>query len=62
MPVAFIWGADDPTFPEEIARGMVSQFPNVAHFQSIPKGKLFIQEEHPDAVAKLAIEFLTGAA
>lgn len=58
MPVAFLWGAADPTFPEARARAMTSQFPNVAHFWSIPRGKLFVQEEQPDAVARLAIEFL----
>jgi len=58
MPVAFLWGAADPTFPEEAARAMVSQFPNVARFQSIPKGKLFVQEEQPDMLAELVIEFL----
>ncbi len=59
MPVAFFWAADDPTFPEETARGMVSQFPNVAHFTSIPKAKLFLHEEQPEALAELLIEFLT---
>jgi len=58
MPVGFLWAADDPTFPEPIARGMVSQFPNVINFWSIPNAKLFMQEERPDAVAELALEFL----
>ena len=62
MPVAFLWAADDPTFPEPIARGMASQFPNVAHFWAIPRGKLFVEEEQPDRVADLLIQFLTGAA
>lgn len=62
MPVAFVWGAADPTFPGKTARAMASQFPNVAHFWSIPKGKLFVHEEQPDAVAELLIEFLTGVA
>ena len=62
MPVAFLWGAADPTFPEETARAMASQFPNVARFRSIPKGKLFVHEEQPDTVAELVIEFLTGVA
>jgi len=62
MPVAFLWGAADPTFPEKTARAMASQFPNVVHFWSIPKGKLFVHEEQPDAVTKLVIEFLTGVA
>lgn len=62
MPVAFLWGAADPTFPEEAARAMASQLPNVRHFWSIPKGKLLVHEEQPDAVAKLVIEFLAGVA
>lgn len=62
MPVAFLWGAADPTFPEATARAMASQFPNVAHFWSIPKGKLFVHEEQPDTVAQLLIKFLTGVA
>jgi pimeloyl-ACP methyl ester carboxylesterase len=62
MPVAFLWATADPTFPEPIARAMASQFPNVAHFWSLPKGKLFVQEEQPDMVAKLVTEFLTGGA
>jgi pimeloyl-ACP methyl ester carboxylesterase len=61
MPVGFLWGAADPTFPEETARAMASQFPNVANFWSIPRGKLLVHEEQPDTVAKLAIEFLSGA-
>jgi pimeloyl-ACP methyl ester carboxylesterase len=59
MPVSFVWGAADPTFPEARARAMASQFPNVAQFRSIPKGKLFLQEEFPDAVAKAVTDLLT---
>ena len=62
MPVGFLWAAADPTFPEALARDMASQFPNVAGFWSIPRGKLFVQEEQPDTVAELAIKFLTEAA
>jgi haloalkane dehalogenase len=59
MPVALIWGADDPTFPEVTARVMAAQFPHVAHFWSIPRGKLFVHEEQPDRVAELVSTFLT---
>lgn len=62
MPVAFLWGAADPTFPEETARAMASQFPNVACFRSIPQGKLFVHEEQPGAVVELITQFLTGVA
>lgn len=62
MPVAFIWGADDPTFPEARARAMLPQFPNVAFFRPVPKAKLLVQEEQPDAVAQSVIELLTRTA
>lgn len=53
MPTTFIWGADDPTFPESRARTMAQQFPNVAAFHSIPRGKLFFYLEQPQALAAL---------
>ena len=53
MPTLFIWGADDPTFPEPRAREMAGQFPHVAGFHSVPDAKLFFYEEHPAEVAEL---------
>ena len=58
MPVSFVWGAADPTFPEATARAMASQFPNVTAFRSIPKGKLLVHEEQPGRVAESVIECL----
>lgn len=52
MPVSFVWGADDPTFPESQAREMSRQFPNVAGFTAIPGAKLFLHEEFPEQVCK----------
>jgi pimeloyl-ACP methyl ester carboxylesterase len=60
MPVSFLWGAADPTFPEPRARAMATQFPNVAGFHSIPNGKLFIQEEFPEQLAALAVDVLSA--
>jgi haloalkane dehalogenase len=60
MPTLFIWGADDPTFPEPRAREMVSQFPNVVGFHAVPNAKLFVYEEHPQEVAGLIGRFLSG--
>ena len=59
MPVSFLWGAADPTFPELRARAMASQFPNVACFHSIPLGKLFLQEEFPEPLAALTVDALS---
>jgi len=60
MPTLFIWGADDPTFPEPLARGMVTQFPKVAGFHALAKAKLFLYEEHPHEVAQLIAGFVSG--
>jgi pimeloyl-ACP methyl ester carboxylesterase len=51
MPTLFVWGADDPTFPEPTARKMMPQFRNVVGFHTIPRAKLFVYEEHPAEVA-----------
>lgn len=60
MPTLFIWGADDPTFPEPTARAMVGQFPKAAGFHTIANAKLFFYEEHPLEVARLIDRFLSG--
>jgi len=57
MPVRMIWGVDDPTFPIELARNMVRQFPN-ARLVEIAGGRLLAHEEKPDDVADALIEFL----
>ena len=62
MPTLFIWGANDPTFPEPKAREMVAQFPNVTGFHSIAHAKLFFYEEHPEEVARLIERFVGTAA
>jgi len=59
MPTLFIWGADDPTFPESRAREMVGQFPNVAGFHSVRDAKLFFYEEQPEEVAALVERFVS---
>jgi haloalkane dehalogenase len=60
MPTLFIWGANDPTFPEPRAREMVTQFPNVAGFHSVANTKLFLYEERPQEIAQLIDRFLSG--
>lgn len=58
MPTLFVWGADDPTFPEPRAREMAGQFPNVAGFHAVRDAKLFVHEERPAEVARLVDRFL----
>ncbi len=56
MPVALVWGAEDPTFPERLARPMLGQFANPAGFFSIPAAKLMVHMERPEEVARIARE------
>jgi pimeloyl-ACP methyl ester carboxylesterase len=59
MPTLFLWGANDPTFPEPRAREMAHQFPNVAGFHAVRDAKLFLHEEHPAEVAGAIARFLS---
>ena len=58
-PVLLIWGAADPTFPVTGARRMVAEFPHAAGLKEIKSGKLLVQEEFPEEVARIALDFLT---
>jgi pimeloyl-ACP methyl ester carboxylesterase len=59
-PTLLIWGEDDPTFPVERAREMIGQLPNCRGLETVPRAKLFVHEERPEAVGRMACEFLTG--
>jgi len=51
MPTRFLRGAENRTFSEPLAREMTTQFPCVAGFHAIARGRLFFYLEHPDEVA-----------
>ena len=57
MPVQLVWGADDPTFPVEYARKMVTQFPD-ARLVEIAGARLLVHEEKPAEVARATLDFL----
>lgn len=59
VPVHFIWGNADPTFPIGAARDMLNDFPSGATMTEIEGGKLLAHEEFPDLVAMAALKFLT---
>jgi pimeloyl-ACP methyl ester carboxylesterase len=60
LPVQLIWGADDPTFPEPLARRMSAQLANCVGFTSIAGARLLPHEEKPTAVAGALRAFLDG--
>jgi len=60
VPVKLIWGDQDPFFPVERARAMVSQFPD-ASIDVIEGVGLFSHEEAPAEVAEALLPTLTGA-
>jgi pimeloyl-ACP methyl ester carboxylesterase len=57
MPVALVWGAEDPTFPLALARKMVAQFPD-ARLVEVPGARLLVHEEKPQEVVRAALEVL----
>jgi pimeloyl-ACP methyl ester carboxylesterase len=57
-PVLFIWGEDDPTFPVARAREMTGQLPHCAGLIAIPRARLLVHEERPEAVCSHALAFL----
>lgn len=59
MPVRLVWGVEDPTFPVDLAREMVGQFPE-ADLVEIPGAKLLPHEEQPDGVLDSVAGFLGG--
>ena len=61
VPVHLIWGEDDPFFPLAWTRDMVATFPD-ARLHVVPKAKLFVHEERPDAVADAMLPALLGPA
>jgi pimeloyl-ACP methyl ester carboxylesterase len=61
IPTLLIWGEQDPVFPIDAARAMAKQLPNCKGLAIIPDAKLFVHEERPDEVAKVALDFLLAS-
>jgi len=59
VPVKLVWGDQDPFFPVERARAMVSEFPD-ASIDVLPGVGLFAHEEAPAEVAAALLPTLTG--
>jgi pimeloyl-ACP methyl ester carboxylesterase len=57
VPVLFVWGEDDATFPIGRARSMVGQIPDCRGLQAVPGASLLVHEERPEAVAEHALAF-----
>ena len=55
MPVLLVWGEEDRTFPIEIARRMVREFPNCAGITAIPRSKLLVHEEQAELVSLVIV-------
>jgi haloalkane dehalogenase len=57
-PVLFVWGEDDPTFPIDRARAMTAQLRDCRGLVAVPRARLLVHEERPEAVAAAALPFL----
>ena len=56
-PILLVWGEDDDFFPVARARRMLEGIAN-GTMETIPRGKLFAHEDHPEAFARSARAFL----
>jgi pimeloyl-ACP methyl ester carboxylesterase len=56
-PTLLLWGEDDTVFPVQEARPMVEQLGDCRGFVTIPHARLFVHEEHPDDVVRIARDF-----
>jgi haloalkane dehalogenase len=57
MPVLFVWGAADKTFPLSLAQDMAQQFPHCVGIRATDRARVFVQEEAPEFLANALIEF-----
>ena len=62
MPVLFLWGEDDRTFPAGRAEPMAKQLGGPARFVRIPRASLMPHEERPDVVLGELVPFLAEGA
>jgi pimeloyl-ACP methyl ester carboxylesterase len=58
MPVLFLWGEDDRTFPVDRAEPMTKQLGGPVRFVRIPRASLMPHEERPDFVLEQLVPFL----
>jgi pimeloyl-ACP methyl ester carboxylesterase len=56
--VLLVWGEEDTVFPVKDARPMIAQFGNCRGFVTAPGARLFVEEEKPEAITKIARDFL----
>jgi pimeloyl-ACP methyl ester carboxylesterase len=61
-PVLLLWGEDDQVFPVQEARPMADQLADCRGFVTVPRTRLFVQEERPEEVVRIASEFFADDA
>lgn len=58
IPVLVVWGSHDRTIPASFGRRLTNDLPN-ASLRLIDDAQTLIQEDQPQALARLVLEFLT---
>lgn len=58
VPVALVWGTDDPWFPLAKAKRMLSSFAGPTTLTEIRGGKLFVHEDRADEFAAATVSHL----
>ena len=60
VPVQLVWGAQDPFFPVQRARAMMSEFSRPVALDVIDGAKLFVHEEFPERAAQATLKAVLG--
>lgn len=58
VPVHFIWGANDRTFPLSQLMGMLNQFRSRPGLTAIERARLLVHEERPEETAAAIVEIV----
>ncbi len=61
-PIIILWGAEDPWEPIEMGRSLVGQFPNVDKFVPLPGLGHCPQDEAPEIVNPILLDWLSSEA
>jgi len=60
-PVQLVWGENDPFFPLERTKTMMSEFAGPVSLEVIENAKLFVHEEFPQRTAEAILRTIGGA-
>lgn len=59
-PTLLVWGEEDTVFPVKEARPMADQLGDCRGFVIVPRARLFVHEERPEEIVRIARDFFAS--